>query len=127
MIWQDPTDGFTTVTDPFDSLASPNGWHQNGPTDTGATSGNNVIAYKADSDRGTTSQSSRINNYVYNFDSRNTAADIKNASTVNAFYLGNMMHDLLYHYGTYIHKKPLSKVNQDVHRVYGDCIQFPKR
>ncbi|CEL61020.1 hypothetical protein RSOLAG1IB_04260 [Rhizoctonia solani AG-1 IB] len=99
MIWQDPTDGFTTVTDPFDSLASPNGWHQNGPTDTGATSGNNVIAYKADSDRGTTSQSSRINNYVYNFDSRNTAADIKNASTVNAFYLGNMMHDLLYHYG----------------------------
>ncbi|KAF8705965.1 Fungalysin metallopeptidase (M36), partial [Rhizoctonia solani] len=99
IIWKDPTDGFTTVTDPSDTSASPNGWHQNGPIDTGSTSGNNVIAYKSDSSSGTTPQSSRINNFIYNFDSRSTTASIKNISTVNAFYLGNMMHDLLYHYG----------------------------
>ncbi|CUA66938.1 hypothetical protein RSOLAG22IIIB_00388 [Rhizoctonia solani] len=99
IIWQDPTDGFTTVTDPSDPLASPNGWHQNGPTDTGSTSGNNVIAYKLDPNIGITPQSSRVNNYVYGFNSGSPAADIKNASTVNAFYLGNMMHDLFYHYG----------------------------
>ncbi|GAB1521442.1 hypothetical protein RhiTH_004537 [Rhizoctonia solani] len=99
IIWKDPTDGFTTVTDPSDTSASPNGWHQNGPIDTGSTSGNNVIAYKSDSSSGTTPQSSRINNFIYNFDSRSTTANIKNISTVNAFYLGNMMHDLLYHYG----------------------------
>ncbi|CAE6404243.1 unnamed protein product [Rhizoctonia solani] len=99
IIWQDPTDGFTTVTDPSDPLASPNGWHQNGPTDTSSTSGNNAIAYKLDPGRGITLQSSRINNYIYGFNSGSPVDDIKNASTVNAFYLGNMMHDLLYHYG----------------------------
>ncbi|KAJ1304449.1 hypothetical protein OPQ81_005596 [Rhizoctonia solani] len=99
IIWQDPTDGFTTVIDPSDSLASPNGWHQYSPIDTSSTSGNNVVAYKLDPGSGITLESSRVNNYIYNFDSRSPADNIKNASTVNAFYLGNMMHDLLYHYG----------------------------
>jgi extracellular elastinolytic metalloproteinase len=96
---QDPTDGFATVIDPYDPIASPNGWHQYGLTTTSSTSGNNVVTYKLDQASGITSQSSRTNNYVYNFNSLSPTADAKNASTVNAFYLGNMMHDLLYHYG----------------------------
>lgn len=96
---QDPTDGFATLTDPYDATASPNGWHQYGPTTTTSTSGNNVVAYKTDPNNGTTSETSETNNYEYGFDSRSAADAIKDVSTVNAFYLGNMMHDLLYHYG----------------------------
>ncbi|KAB5595170.1 Extracellular metalloproteinase MEP [Ceratobasidium theobromae] len=95
----DPTDGFTTVTDPYDLVASPNGWHKYSLTETTSTSGNNVIAYKLDSTTGTTPQSSPVNNYIYTFNSQSPVADAKNSSTVNAFYIGNMMHDLLYHYG----------------------------
>ncbi|KAG9127826.1 hypothetical protein FRC07_008836 [Ceratobasidium sp. 392] len=97
---QDPTDGFRTVTDPYDSVSSPNGWHQYGSMTTTSTSGNNVVAYRSSPDNGTSVQTSSPNNYEYIFDSKSLADATKDASTVNAFYLGNMMHDLLYRYGT---------------------------
>ncbi|KAG9098596.1 hypothetical protein FRC06_006178 [Ceratobasidium sp. 370] len=96
---QDPTDGFRTVTNPYDPISSPNGWHQYGSTTTTLTSGNNVIAYKTSPDNGTTFETSDPNNYEYTFVSNSVADATKDVSTVNAFYLGNMMHDLLYRYG----------------------------
>ncbi|KAG8692314.1 hypothetical protein FRC08_009861, partial [Ceratobasidium sp. 394] len=96
---QDPTHGFQTLTDPHDTTSSPNGWHQYGTTTTTTTSGNNVLAYKSSSKTGMTSQSSATNNYVYDFDAANAPDASKDAATVNAFYIGNMMHDLLYQYG----------------------------
>ncbi|KAG9127827.1 hypothetical protein FRC07_008837 [Ceratobasidium sp. 392] len=96
---QNPTDGFETLTDPQDKTSSPNGWHQYGTTTTTVTSGNNVLAYKSSSSTGTTSQSSATNNYVYEFDEAATPDANKDPATVNAFYVANMMHDLLYRYG----------------------------
>ncbi|CAE6496550.1 unnamed protein product [Rhizoctonia solani] len=97
---QDPDDGFTVVTNPHDTVASPDGWHQYGTTTTTTTSGNNVIAYKG-STSGTTSQSSAGNNYNYVFDSSAAPATSPNvdAARVNAFYVANMIHDLTYRYG----------------------------
>ncbi|QRV93971.1 extracellular metalloproteinase MEP [Ceratobasidium sp. AG-Ba] len=96
---QDPRDGFQLLTNPHDTTSSPNGWHQYGTTTTTTTSGNNVIAYKSSSSTGTTAQSSATNNYDYTFNSAGTPAANKNPATVNAFYVGNMMHDLFYRYG----------------------------
>ncbi|KAH7332997.1 Fungalysin metallopeptidase-domain-containing protein [Rhizoctonia solani] len=64
------------------------------------TSGNNIISYKS-STTGVTSQSSATNNYDYEFNSNNAPTVNTNvdAARVNAFYVGNMIHDLTYRYG----------------------------
>ncbi|KAF8756819.1 Fungalysin metallopeptidase (M36) [Rhizoctonia solani] len=97
---QSPDDGFSTVTDPQDTVSSPNGWHQYGTTSTTSTSGNNVISYKS-STSGTTSQSSATNNYNYVFNSAVSPSTSPNvdAARVNAFYVANMIHDVTYRYG----------------------------
>ncbi|ELU37468.1 metalloprotease MEP2 [Rhizoctonia solani AG-1 IA] len=69
---QDPEKGYSVQTDPADTTASPNGWHQTGSTTTSNTSGNNVISYKAIlliGTAGTSSQSSATNNYDYAYNS----------------------------------------------------------
>ncbi|KAF8593454.1 hypothetical protein BDV93DRAFT_461173 [Ceratobasidium sp. AG-I] len=96
---QDPTTGFQLLTDPHDTTSSPNGWHKSGVITTTKTSGNNVDAYKLVPLLGETSQSSATNNYGYIFNAADTPAANKDPATVNAFYIGNMMHDLLYRYG----------------------------
>ncbi|CCO36078.1 hypothetical protein BN14_10201 [Rhizoctonia solani AG-1 IB] len=97
---QDPRDGFEVITDPHDPLSSPNGWHQYGTTSTTTTSGNNIISYKS-STTGVSSQSSATNNYNYVFNSATapTVSPNVDAARVNAFYVGNMIHDLTYRYG----------------------------
>ncbi|KAG8765974.1 hypothetical protein FRC12_007169 [Ceratobasidium sp. 428] len=91
-----PPDGFQTFTDPQDPVSSPNGWHQFGDSVTTETSGNNVLAFRNAS---TTKQSSSRNNYVFNFDPARGPVENKDSATVNAFFVANMMHDLLYRYG----------------------------
>ncbi|KAF8608678.1 hypothetical protein BDV93DRAFT_518742 [Ceratobasidium sp. AG-I] len=97
---QDPTTGFSVITDPQDTTASPNGWHQYGTTTTTTTSGNNVISYKS-STTGVTSQSSATNNYNYVFNSAASPSTSPNvdAARVNAFYVANSIHDVTYRYG----------------------------
>ncbi|CAE6435336.1 unnamed protein product [Rhizoctonia solani] len=97
---QSPKDGFQIVTDPHDTISSPNGWHRYGTTTTTSTSGNNVLAFRS-SYFGTTltSQSSPTNNYHYTFNPAFSSYANPDPATVNAFYVGNMMHDLLYRYG----------------------------
>ncbi|CAE7145092.1 unnamed protein product [Rhizoctonia solani] len=96
----DPDDGFQVLTDPQDTTASPNGWHQDGTTTSTVTSGNNAIVYKG-SNSNTTSQSSATNNYDYTFDPAAAPADGPNVDVarVNAFYIANMIHDVTYRYG----------------------------
>ncbi|KAF8671508.1 extracellular metalloproteinase MEP [Rhizoctonia solani] len=101
---QDPEKGYSVQTDPADTTASPNGWHQTGSTTTSNTSGNNVISYKAIlliGTAGTSSQSSATNNYDYAYNSAVSPTTSPNvdAARVNAFYVGNMVHDLTYKYG----------------------------
>ncbi|KAG5653861.1 hypothetical protein H0H81_009940 [Sphagnurus paluster] len=94
------TEGFETLTDPQDLSASPNGWHSTGTTSTTSTDGNNVIAYKS-STSSTTPQSSASLNFIYPqtpADAPTTTANV-NAARVNAFYIGNSMHDIAYRYG----------------------------
>ncbi|KAG9074930.1 hypothetical protein FRC06_010373, partial [Ceratobasidium sp. 370] len=92
---QDTTKGYATVTDPADTVSSPNGWH----TGT-ATAGNNVVSYKS-STTGTTSQSSATNNYEYVLNTAASPSTSPNvdAARVNAFYVGNSIHDVTYRYG----------------------------
>ncbi|KAG8743262.1 hypothetical protein FRC10_012306 [Ceratobasidium sp. 414] len=86
---------YTTVTDPADTVSSPNGWH----TGT-ATAGNNVISYKGNTSS-TTSQSSATNNYEYVLNTTASPATAPNvdAARVNAFYVANSIHDVTYRYG----------------------------
>ncbi|TFK32708.1 Fungalysin metallopeptidase-domain-containing protein [Crucibulum laeve] len=94
------TQGFETLTDPQDTVSSPNGWHSDGTTSTTTTAGNNVIAYKGTTSS-TTSQSSTGLNFVYT-QSPTTAPTTTvniNAARVNAFYVVNSIHDISYRYG----------------------------
>ncbi|KAL2919754.1 hypothetical protein HK105_200670 [Polyrhizophydium stewartii] len=90
-----PTDGFTLAANPEDATASPSGWSTTGTI----TKGNNVDA------------SRQLSPAVYGtavngtFDSAwdpasepTTDANVQ-ASAVNLFYIGNVMHDVSYQYG----------------------------
>ncbi|KAF9458835.1 Fungalysin metallopeptidase-domain-containing protein [Collybia nuda] len=94
------TQGFETLTDPQDTVASPQGWHSTGTTSTTATDGNNILAYKS-STSSTTGQSSATLNFIYpqNATAAPTTTGNVNAARVNAFYLGNSLHDIAYRYG----------------------------
>ncbi|KAJ2997305.1 hypothetical protein HDV02_005643 [Globomyces sp. JEL0801] len=92
----DPRDGFTTVTDPADATASPNGWHK----DTKSykdTQGNNAISAVS----GTTATGGSTLNFNTAFDAASapTTTANKRAATVNSFYLVNALHDITYKYG----------------------------
>ncbi|KAG8698935.1 hypothetical protein FRC09_006935 [Ceratobasidium sp. 395] len=93
---QDTRQDYRTVTNPADTVSSPNGWHATGTE----TAGNNVVSYKG-STTGTTSQSSATNNYEYVFNPSAAPATAPNvdAARVNAFYVANMIHDVTYRYG----------------------------
>lgn len=98
---QSPLQGFQTLTDPADSLASPNGWHNDGTTTYTTTRGNNVLAYKTSSTTGEVGQSSATDNFIYPWTSSAAPTTTGNvdAAVVNGFYIGNTIHDLTYRYG----------------------------
>ncbi|KAG9098705.1 hypothetical protein FRC06_006056 [Ceratobasidium sp. 370] len=97
---QDLTKGYSVQNDPADKIASPDGWHRYGNSDTNNTSGNNIISYKGEL-ANTAPQSSATNNYdyPYNKTAEPSAPENVNAAVVNAFYVGNMLHDFTYNYG----------------------------
>ena len=110
------------MTDPHDTLASPQGWHY---TSTGTTtttafvisylqfipssltysllhlySGNNVISYKGTTSS-LTSQSAtgQVFDYTYNTSAAPSTTLNVNAARTNAFYIINKLHDIAYRYG----------------------------
>ncbi|KAG8902106.1 hypothetical protein FRB99_004833 [Tulasnella sp. 403] len=98
---QDPTwSGFTLINNPADLSASPNGWHQDTqPYYT--TRGNNVNAYHGDASTGQSTQTSNPLNFDFLWFPNDdpTTPENLDVARVNAFYVGNMYHDLLYKYG----------------------------
>ncbi|KAI9431679.1 peptidase M36 [Lactarius psammicola] len=94
---ENPTQGFETLIDPQDLVASPLGWHNDGTTSTTVTTGNNVFAAKGTP----TPQSSPVLNfvYIYDFAQPPTNSTNVNAAVTNAFYVVNTVHDFTYRYG----------------------------
>ncbi|KAI8894730.1 Fungalysin metallopeptidase-domain-containing protein [Globomyces pollinis-pini] len=92
----DPRDGFSTVTDPADKKASPEGWHKDTKPYTD-TQGNNAISAAAK----TTVNGGESLSFGGVFDSfaAPTSEGNKQAATVNSFYLVNTVHDIAYQYG----------------------------
>ncbi|CAL1708409.1 unnamed protein product [Somion occarium] len=93
------TEGFENLTDPQDTIASPQGWHSDGTTTTTTTAGNNAIAYKS-STSGTSSQSAS-GEFIYQQNPSQAPTTTANLNTarVNAFYIVNTIHDIAYRYG----------------------------
>ena len=109
-------DGTGMLTDPADSTSSPLGWHNDGENQTTVTayaplsspqnifqltfySGNNVIAFGPDGSPASQNDAPLIFDAQYD-----TTLDPSNktnidASTTNAFYVANMVHDIAYKYG----------------------------
>jgi extracellular elastinolytic metalloproteinase len=86
---QAPTEGFEDIVNPEESSASPNGW-----STSGATTGNNVVAYKS-----STSGTATLGTYIFDASQGPTATVNLNAAKVNAFYVANKIHDVAYLYG----------------------------
>ncbi|KAL0061772.1 hypothetical protein AAF712_011375 [Marasmius tenuissimus] len=93
-------DGYKVLVNPEDQLASPLGWHNTGNGGTTDTSGNNAIAFRA-TQTSTTSQSSNGPTFDYPYDTNlePSGGQNLNASRVQAFYIANTIHDILYRYG----------------------------
>ncbi|NUO00986.1 MAG: hypothetical protein HUU01_10270, partial [Saprospiraceae bacterium] len=94
------------VINPQDPEASPHGWHDtnNAPgPEFRITRGNNVHAYQD-----SLNQNSSINdepnggdllNFDFPFDESQEPATYREAAVTQLFYMNNIMHDVMYHYG----------------------------
>ncbi|KAF8156585.1 Fungalysin metallopeptidase-domain-containing protein [Crassisporium funariophilum] len=93
-------EGFQILTNPFDPLSSPLGWHSNGTVNSTDTSGNNAASFKSVS-TATTVQSSPGLNFIFTQDANSSPTVQANldAARVNAFYIVNSVHDITYRYG----------------------------
>ncbi|KAH6590567.1 hypothetical protein BASA50_002499 [Batrachochytrium salamandrivorans] len=90
---RDPTEGFSTVSNPEIKGSSPNGW-----TDGKATEGNNVITSNL-SGKTTLSTGNGVFDTKFNGANEPGTDDNIAASAVNLFYINNLMHDITYQYG----------------------------
>lgn len=93
------------LTNPWDSLASPYGWHDTdgvAGADHSITKGNNVYAYEDANNRnapGYSPDAGESMTYDYPFDTAGTPQFNLNAAITNLFVWNNFMHDVFYHYG----------------------------
>jgi hypothetical protein len=102
---RNPDDGpDTLIINPEDATASPFNWHDtNGAA--GAeytiTRGNNVYAYLdlCDTNSGGSPDGGPTLNFDFPFNLPQSPANFRDASTVNLFYLNNVIHDVMYQYG----------------------------
>lgn len=96
----------STVTNPWDLNASPEGWHSNGTSNFTNTYGNNVLAYVdngATNTAGFSPVSTTTGSLTFDFpfaEATNLSAYENRASAVtNLFYANNMIHDIMYKFG----------------------------
>ncbi|KAJ7140443.1 Fungalysin metallopeptidase-domain-containing protein [Mycena filopes] len=100
-----PSDGFDVLVDPQDLTASPKGWHWNGTGISTSTDGNNVATFKkldlAGKHTVQTPESApgQTFDYPWNPTAEPNITANRDAALVNNFYVVNIMHDILYHYG----------------------------
>ncbi|KAG8940105.1 hypothetical protein FRC04_005632 [Tulasnella sp. 424] len=114
---QDPTwdGGFTMIKDPQDTSASPKGWHTDSKGTYPYTMGNNVISYYGGDLPDTPAfdvignlakditlskeTSDGVYDYTWNPDMEPIIPPNTDVARVNAFYVTNTYHDVLYKYG----------------------------
>ncbi|KAF5309720.1 hypothetical protein D9611_014433 [Ephemerocybe angulata] len=95
----DFTEGVETLQDPEDLTTSPLGWHAlRQGVDSTTTSGNNVIAFRGQTPSTETSATLNFNSEYDDTKDPTLASNIA-ASTTNAFFIINTMHDIWYKYG----------------------------
>lgn len=96
----------STVTNPWDLTASPEGWHSNGTTNYTNTYGNNVLAYvdnNATNSAGFSPASTTTGSLTFDFSFAEgttlSAYDNRASAVTNLFYANNMIHDIMYKFG----------------------------
>lgn len=96
----------STVTNPWDLTASPEGWHSNGTTNYTNTYGNNVLAYvdnNATNSAGFSPVSTTTGSLTFDFPFAEgttlSAYDNRASAVTNLFYANNMIHDIMYKFG----------------------------
>jgi len=100
-----PTFGsFAIVNNPWDLIASPEGWHSDGVNNYTNTRGNNVYAYSDQNNTNTAGYSPDGGTSLnFNFPHADGRYDspfaYRDAALTNLFYLNNMMHDIFYKFG----------------------------
>ncbi|KAL2912347.1 decapping endonuclease targeting mRNA [Polyrhizophydium stewartii] len=93
-----PLQGFTTVSNPEDATASPNGWSTSGTT----TNGNNAdVAKRTTSEDPVTYGTGSGGVFTSSWSSSSAPSTSANVQTtaVNLFYIANVLHDISYQYG----------------------------
>ena len=101
-----PNDGADAiVTDPSDAVASPYGWHDwngvTGPEFT-TTKGNNVLANEDRSGNnvpGAMAEGGTTLTFDFPFELPRVPVAFLDGAITNLFYMNNMIHDIMYHYG----------------------------
>lgn len=96
--------GRTLLVNPWDSVASPEGWHSDGVNSYTYTRGNNVFAYTDVTNNNIASPAnaadggaSRIFDFPLDITENHTT--YTNAALTNLFYLNNKIHDVMYKFG----------------------------
>ncbi|KIO23277.1 hypothetical protein M407DRAFT_78274, partial [Tulasnella calospora MUT 4182] len=105
---QDPTvdGGFDMITDPQDTTASPKGWHIDAPGKPATTSGQAPLIGKlidTELPEGVTTSMQTSDGPQFDYEWDATAEPVTpnniDAARVNAFYVTNKVHDVMYKYG----------------------------
>jgi hypothetical protein len=101
-----PNDGDDDiVSDPSDPIASPFGWHDwdgVAGADFTVTKGNNVLANEdrnGNNGNGATADGGPTLTFDFPFNLPQVPVNFLDGAITNLFYMNNMMHDILYHYG----------------------------
>ncbi|MDQ8142966.1 T9SS-dependent M36 family metallopeptidase [Chryseobacterium sp. CFS15] len=100
-----PTFGsFAIVNNPWDLIASPEGWHSDGVNNYTNTRGNNVYAYSDQNNTNTAGYSPDGGTSLnFNFPHADGRYDspfaYRDAAITNLFYMNNVMHDIFYKFG----------------------------
>lgn len=101
----DPSDGDRKLLEnPYDIVASPDGWHTQGKKNFTNTIGNNVYAHENLRGRRDWKDNYRpeggdLLNFDFPLDMTQAPKTYINASVTNLFYWNNVLHDLFYRYG----------------------------
>ena len=98
-----PSHGLNQLeVDPSDPEASPFGWHDidgiEGPEFT-ITRGNNVWAREGFTDEETSPDGGEDLIFNFNYDFNSSPENMIDATVTNLFYINNIVHDVMYHYG----------------------------
>ncbi len=92
---------FALIAGPDDATSSPLGWHDTGSVSYLDTQGNNAWAYEDRSNSNSGAKAPQTSPGVFDhvYDQNAPPAASVNAAITNLFYWGNIIHDVMWHYG----------------------------